>query len=484
MRQVSARRFFDDFRVRIALAATGIAVAASILLSALSVVRTISFAEGNLRARADELAEWLSNQVAPGVQAGSRRQVESQVQRFLRLQDVAGAVVLRDGEPFVALGRIPPSLGESAEGTIDESSVEVSRAAIVLEPGASTAEGVGGSAGPQMLGTVAIVLARTRLRESVDHFVALSTLMTLGVIGLALAASALTARRIAAPVQRLISAAEQIGSGKHAVQVPVESADAIGRLSSTFNRMAADVQRSSEEMERRVDERTQELSAAVQELEAFSYSVSHDLRAPLRHLAGFAEILRAREGPGLNPEAQRYLTIISDAAKRMGSLIDDLLILLRIGRAPVRKTRVNLRSLVEEVRLGLSPEYEKRAVEWILGDLPEVCGDPSLLRALMTNLLGNALKYTRSRSPARIEVGCEPREREVVCFVRDNGVGFDMQFVDKLFGPFQRLHSSEEFEGTGIGLAIARRIVERHGGKTWAEGELGKGATLFFSLPK
>jgi light-regulated signal transduction histidine kinase (bacteriophytochrome) len=225
-----------------------------------------------------------------------------------------------------------------------------------------------------------------------------------------------------------------------------------------------------------------ELEATNAELEAFSYSVSHDLRAPLRHIEGFTDLLR-RDGVTL--EQQRsHLQRISEAAVRMGRLIDDLLTFSRMGRAELRQVPLRLDKLLEDVRNDLLAETQHREIEWRLHPLPEVQGDPDLLRLAVYNLLSNAVKYTRDRQPAIIEVGVEASSaHEVVLYVRDNGVGFDMQYVDKLFGVFQRLHHADEFEGVGIGLANVRRIVNRHGGRTWAASRLGEGATFFMALP-
>ena len=243
------------------------------------------------------------------------------------------------------------------------------------------------------------------------------------------------------------------------------------------------LRRLTEELERRVEERTAELSAANRELEAFSYSVSHDLRAPLRHIAGFVEMLEAASGEALDETGRRYVRIISDSARHMGQLIDDLLTFSRIGRTAMKIVPVGLDRLVEQSLRELAPEIKGRPIEWRIEPLPQVQGDPVLLRTVMTNLLSNALKYTRHRNPAVIEIGCRHEGGDVVCRVKDNGAGFDMRYADKLFGVFQRLHRAEEFEGTGIGLASVKRIVERHGGRVWAEGALDRGAAFHFTLP-
>jgi light-regulated signal transduction histidine kinase (bacteriophytochrome) len=204
----------------------------------------------------------------------------------------------------------------------------------------------------------------------------------------------------------------------------------------------------------------------------------------LRHLEGFVEILVSTKGSLLDQEAKHYLQTIADSARQMGRLIDDLLTFSRTARAELRKTRIDLARLVRAMIPEFAQETEKKKPDWIIHDLPEVEADPALLRQVLLNLVGNAIKYSRNRNPARIEIGTQSTDIEHVIFVRDNGVGFDMRYVHKLFGVFQRLHRTAEFEGTGIGLANVRRIIHRHGGRTWAEGEPDRGATFYFSLPK
>jgi signal transduction histidine kinase len=239
-----------------------------------------------------------------------------------------------------------------------------------------------------------------------------------------------------------------------------------------------------QELNRELQRRSTLLQAANQELEAFSYSVSHDLRAPVRHVDGFAAMLQ-NQADRLDDKGRQYLKTISESAKRMGALIDDLLVFSRIGRAELRNATVDLEQLVQETLIGLDQETKGRNIEWSRWPLPKVKGDPAMLRQVLINLLDNAVKYTRPRNPTRIEIGCaQETAEEVVIFVRDNGVGFDMEYVDKLFGVFQRLHRNDEFEGTGIGLANVRRIITRHGGRVWAEGKVDAGATVYFTLPK
>jgi PAS domain S-box-containing protein len=243
-----------------------------------------------------------------------------------------------------------------------------------------------------------------------------------------------------------------------------------------------ELERAKAAAEIRIGERTADLVGINKELEAFAYSVSHDLRAPLRHLDGFADLLRKNCYSKMDTQGQRYLDKITNSAQRMGRLIDDLLAFSRLLRTDVSRTHVSLHRLQEEVRRGLEPDLIGRTVVWIIGDLPDVYGDRSMLRQVFVNLLSNAVKYTRDRSESRIEIGCAgTTEEETTIFVRDNGAGFEMEYVTKLFEVFQRLHG-DEFEGTGVGLANVRRIVERHGGRVWAEGAVDQGATFFCSL--
>jgi light-regulated signal transduction histidine kinase (bacteriophytochrome) len=219
------------------------------------------------------------------------------------------------------------------------------------------------------------------------------------------------------------------------------------------------------------------------ELEAFSYSISHDLRAPFRHIAGYAELLTARER-GLDETSRHYLSSIVEAAVGAGRMVDDLLAFSHLGRTSLNRVATDMTKLIGEVRVGLDAEIASRRVEWRIGPIPPAWGDPGLLRQVWANLIGNALKYSRDRDPAVVTITGETTPAETRYSVRDNGVGFDMAYAGKLFGVFQRLHRADEFPGTGIGLALVKRIVERHGGSVWAAGELGKGATISFTLPR
>jgi len=263
--------------------------------------------------------------------------------------------------------------------------------------------------------------------------------------------------------------------------------DEQGKLQG-FSKVTRDVterkqaQEEIEKLNQNLKHRASDLEAANKELEAFTYSVSHDLRAPLRHIDGFSQLLVEEYGPQLPEEVRRYLSRIQGGARQMGQLVDDLLNLARLGRKEIKLQVTGLDSVVEQVVSELKAESGERTIDWKIASLPFVECDPALLKQVFANLLSNAVKYTRPRHPAVIEVGSMNGNGQPAIFVRDNGVGFSMKYADKLFGVFQRLHRSEDFEGTGVGLATVQRIVHKHGGRVWAEAELDKGATFYFTL--
>ena len=266
------------------------------------------------------------------------------------------------------------------------------------------------------------------------------------------------------------------------------------RIESDLRHARDNLQVEVEQRKRREDEirklnnelakRARDLETSNNELESFAYSVSHDLRAPLRHVVGYSELLQKQASSSLDEKSRRFMQTILESAKRMGNLIDDLLAFSRIGRAETKNTLVSLDQLVKEAVAEIGQDATARDIVWKIDPLPVCYGDRSMLRLVIVNLLSNAVKFTRMRAPAEIEIGCVDGDNDVEVFVRDNGAGFDMQYVDKLFGVFQRLHLPEQFEGTGIGLATVRRIIHRHGGEVRAEGAVDRGATFYFSLPK
>jgi signal transduction histidine kinase len=330
------------------------------------------------------------------------------------------------------------------------------------------------------------------------EFIGNSLLMALLVAFLSGLAWWYSDRFFVRPASAIVAAADRISEGDLRARTGLPRGKSeLQRLAERFDQMAARLERRQSELEQanseikshnkqleeRVAERTQALQLANRELEAFSYSVSHDLRAPLRHMDGFAQMLlknpKVREDPG----AQRQVGVITSAAKQMGKLIDDLLSFSFMGRKALTNGEVNFSEVVQDVIAEAVTREPERKMEWHVEPLPVVLGDAALLRQVWINLISNAVKYTRGRTPAIITISCRDSGAETIFSVRDNGAGFDMAYAGKLFGVFQRLHRAEEFEGTGIGLANVRRIVTRHGGRAWAEGKLGMGAIFSFSLP-
>ncbi len=297
---------------------------------------------------------------------------------------------------------------------------------------------------------------------------------------------------VSAPILDLTQTTQQITREQdYSLRATKGSNDEIGLLVDAFNEMIGTINQQNEEMtilnvelENRVKHRTALLEAANKELEAFTYSVSHDLRAPLRHIDGYVELLVRRCEDALPEKGQHYLSSIADSARQMGILIDDLLRFSRTGRTEMRKSRIDLNLLLREVLDSLRDDHDGRKIEWITAQLPTVFCDGALLKLVLVNLLSNAVKFTRKKENATIEVGVNEENEEFVFFVADNGAGFDMKYSQKLFGVFQRFHTTSEFEGTGIGLANVRRIILRHGGRTWGEGQTDRGATFYFTLPK
>ena len=287
-------------------------------------------------------------------------------------------------------------------------------------------------------------------------------------------------RSITRPIWELVKGTQEIGHGNLEYRIQKTSGDEIGRLSVTFNEMAEKRLKAEEEIKRY----SAEIEKANKDLEAFSYSVSHDLRAPLRAIAGFAQILTEDHAGSLDQEGKRVLNVIIANIQKMGQLIDDLLAFSRLDRKDVKMARVSMNKLADEVIDQLHSMIKDRNVQLNVGTLPDTWADRAMLREVMANLLANAFKFTRDRDPAIIEIGGKAEGDESNYYVKDNGVGFNMQYADKLFQVFQRLHSSKQFEGTGVGLALVERIVQKHGGRVRAEAEVNKGATIYFSLPR
>jgi light-regulated signal transduction histidine kinase (bacteriophytochrome) len=268
------------------------------------------------------------------------------------------------------------------------------------------------------------------------------------------------------------------------LHLTLELEDRVSERTEELRESEREVRTLNAELEKRVIQRTAQLESVNKDLEAFAYSVSHDLRAPLRHIVSFIELLKERLSATLDNESLRIFNIVSDEATRMGVLIDDLLKFSRLGRTEVQKASVDLNLLIQEAIRELEPEVRGRIVMWQIDNLPFIDCDRSMFRLVWINLISNALKYTRPRAQTEITIGYTTDVNgECILFIRDNGVGFDMKYADKLFGVFQRLHRADEFEGTGIGLANVKQIINKHGGRVWAESAPNAGTVFYFSLP-
>jgi signal transduction histidine kinase len=297
-------------------------------------------------------------------------------------------------------------------------------------------------------------------------------------------------RSITTPILALAETARAISDRQdYSVRATKLGKDELGLLTDAFNQMLSQIQRQNEEiqvfnqkLEQNIIDRTKELEAANKELEAFSYSVSHDLRAPLRSIDGYSRVMIEDYGDKLDEEGKRTLSVIMKNAVRMGQLIDDLLSFSRIGKQNLRKVNLDMNALTQVVATELK-EQQKRDVDLNIKSMLAIQGDSSMLKQVMTNLVSNALKYSNKKAKSVVEIGSYAENGHHIYYVKDNGAGFDMRYYDKLFGVFQRLHSANEFEGTGVGLALVHRIVSKHGGKVWAEGKVDEGATFYFSLP-
>jgi signal transduction histidine kinase len=408
----------------------------------------------------------------------------------LVLTDATGIVLYRYPEPLKYVGTMLPDFFIKSLNTLDEGVDQ----GIGL-PGDERLFGFVRLAPPWQYLRLAIGLPKALALAQVNHDLG-RNLIWLGVVALlAMTAAWLGSELfIVRPVRRLSQVTEHLAVGDLTVRAgPQYAAGELGLLAQAFDDMATAIQDRDDQLKQgaaelhqqvvALDERSTQLEAANKELEAFSYSVSHDLRAPLRGIAGFSRILLDDYADKLDADGKKYLRFLQSDAHKMGRLIDDLLALSRMGRREMNFGPFNMDSLAEAVFAELQPREPDRKIQVDIKPMPAAYGDRAMIRQVMVNLLSNAIKFTKQKETAVIEVSGRTAGKEQVYCVRDNGDGFDMTYVHKLFGVFQRLHTDEEFEGTGVGLAIVHRIIQRHGGRVWAEGKVGEGAIFCFTLP-
>jgi len=395
----------------------------------------------------------------------------------------AGIFRVGEGNPFAVYARDPASRASLPAPRPD------SEADALFESGHLTIQRAVQFEG-KTIGHIVVRASLGELRARQRRYALIVLVVLAASFLLAMGLSRIAERTISGPILALAAVASEVSTRKdYSVRAPGQGKDELGTLVTTFNQMLDEIQARNRELEqargdleRRVEARTRDLAAANKELEAFSYSVSHDLRAPLRAIDGFSKVLLSSYAKALDDRGRHYLDRVRAATQRMSELIDDLLGLARVGRKELARREVDVSALAGRVAAELARRDAERAVRVEIAPGLSAHADPQLLAIVLENLLGNAWKFTGKAAGACIEVGQERNGAGGPFYVRDNGAGFDMAYADKLFGAFQRLHLDSDFEGTGIGLVTVQRIVARHGGRIWAEGAVGKGATFRFTL--
>jgi len=344
----------------------------------------------------------------------------------------------------------------------------------------------------EFIGTVILKAELTDLKKSISKYILVAIFILIAGLLAAFFISIFLQRAISKRLLLLVSKAKEVSeTGNYSIRAPLEGKDEIATLSGEFNHMLTQIEKMEKSLsdanaglEKRVQERTMELDAANKELESFTYSVSHDLRAPLRAIDGYIRILEEEYVNKLDKEAIPIMESVSNNAKKMGKLIDALLALSRLGKKELQKTEVDITQLAQLAVEEVKKSFDLVKTEIIIHPLPKAMADHDIILQALINLISNAVKYSSKKEKPVVEIGSKEENNEIVYYVKDNGAGFDMKYYDKLFGTFQRLHDASEFEGTGVGLALVKRIITKHNGRIWAEAEVEKGATFYFTFGK
>jgi len=483
---MKAADLFRDLPIRQKLRRIVLIIAGISVLGACAAFMTYQwFASRNAMARQLEIvAEIVGDQSSAALEFGQAPQADAILRSLKAERQVVGAVLYgADGKVFARY------LREGAEA--DALPARASGDLRVFDAGGLLVT-VPVRSGSERIGTFSVRSDLSMASKRLMLDLVTVALVLLAAMVAVLYLSTRLGGLITQPVTRLAEVVRAVTKErKYSIRVEKGGQDEMGDLFAGFNDMLSQIEArdaalalARDELELRVQKRTRELGEANKELEGFSYSVSHDLRAPLRAISGFSQMLLEDCAPRLDAEGQRYLKVIQENTRRMGQLIDDLLAFSGLGRKNVEPVRIDMESMAKEVFEELKAANPGRTFDFRLSALPPAQGDRPMMKQVFVNLLSNAVKYSRGKEPAVIEVGSRTEAEEVVYFVRDNGVGFSMNYVEKLFGVFQRLHSPKEFEGTGVGLALVQRIIQRHGGRIWADAKLNEGAIFSFALPK
>ncbi len=484
----------SSFRTRLFAGITAIILVVSAVFATILLYQQYRSQRDSLAHEGELMARLLARDVRLAVFAGNREQILNAAQGVMSFPETQ-AVEVRDqaGTPLAQLSRPKDETARHSEfrayipGLLNR---EMEQSLLVGKSWDGTAE--------DSVGTVRIVLNRSKADQRLRNLMVMALLATAGFLGFGILAAYLLARGMTRPLSQLSAAAVALQGGDDRVRVTAETSDEVGQLAASFNSMVdairerklelekalGDLNRLNASLEEKVRERTTQLENANRELESFNYSASHDLRAPLNRLSGYCEALEEEYGDRLDDQGRLYLERIKAVGEQMNRVLTAMLTLYQVQQRELSWRRLNLSELVQAVVASIREGEREREVSITIQEDVLAYGDMKLIWLALENLLGNAWKFTRGKSPASIEFGRTALNGEQVCFIRDNGAGFNMEYADKLFTPFQRLHNHEDFPGSGVGLAIVQRIMTRHGGRIWLESTEGAGTTCYFTLPE